>query len=293
MRAVLLGTAAGGGLPQWNCACANCEAVRDGSAPPRTQDCVAVSADGRAWYLLNASQDIHTQLASHSALRPGPGPRETPLQGVLLTDGELDHTLGLFSLKEAAGLRVWAPDAIAATVPAREIAARYHDWEWPRLEAKFELDGLSVTVLPVSDKRPKYAVESTLDGPWVVAYRIEDRATGGSLVYAPCVAQWPAGFDEFCAGAGCVVLDGSFFAPDEMTGATAGGIGSHAQLAMGHVPMAGEYGSLARIRRSRATRWLYTHVNNTNPVLNPASPEYAALLGAGAELPPDATELFL
>ncbi|MBB3664607.1 pyrroloquinoline quinone biosynthesis protein B [Prauserella sediminis] len=293
MRAVLLGTAAGGGVPQWNCACANCEAVRDGSAPARTQDCLAVSADGRAWYLLNASQDIRTQLTSCAAFRPGPGPRETPLRGVLLTDGELDHTLGLFQLKEAAGLRVWAPDAVAATVPAREIVARYHGWEWPRLEEKFELDQLVVTVLPVSDKRPKYAGESTLDGPWVVAYRIEDPATGGSLVYAPCVAQWPAGFDDFCAGASCVLLDGSFFAPDEMAGATAGGVGSGAQLAMGHLPMAGEHGSLARIRRSRGTRWLYTHLNNTNPVLNPASPEHAALVEAGAELPPDGTELIL
>ncbi|RBM23077.1 pyrroloquinoline quinone biosynthesis protein PqqB [Prauserella sp. PE36] len=293
MRVILLGTAAGGGVPQWNCACANCEAVRDGSAPARTQDCLAVSADGRAWYLLNASPDVRTQLTSCAALAPGPGPRETPLRGVLLTDGELDHTLGLFQLKEAAGLRVWAPGAVAATVPAREIAGRYHGWEWPRLRERFELDGLVVTVFPVSGKRPKYAGDSTLDGPWVVAYRIEDPATGGSLVYAPCVAQWPAGFDEFCAGASCVLLDGSFFAPDEMAGATAGGVGSGAQLAMGHLPMAGEHGSLARIRRSRGTRWLYTHVNNTNPVLNPASPEHAALLEAGAELPPDATELLL
>ncbi|MBK1785073.1 pyrroloquinoline quinone biosynthesis protein PqqB [Prauserella cavernicola] len=293
MRVIVLGTAAGGGVPQWNCACPTCEAVRAGAAPARSQDCLAISADGRNFHLLNASPDIRTQLTSCAALAPGPGARQTPLRGVLLTDGELDHTLGLFQLKEAAGLRVWAPDAVANTVPAREIAGRYHGWQWPELESEFEFDGLRVTVFPVSDKQPKYAAESTLPGPWVVAYRIEDPATGGSLVYAPCVAQWPAGFEDFCAGASCALLDGSFYAPDEMADATGGGVGSGAQLAMGHLPMAGEHGSLARIRRSPGTRWLYTHLNNTNPVLDPVSPEHAELVAAGAELPVDGMELVL
>lgn len=293
MRVVLLGTAAGGGVPQWNCACAHCRAVRAGGAVARMQDCLAVSADGGSWYLLNASPDIRTQLLSCSALAPGPGPRETPLRGVLLTDGELDHTVGLFQLKEAPGLSVWSPKAVARTLPAREVVRHYQTWEWRAVGSTVELDGLQVAVAPISAKRPKYSTVAEA-GPWVVAYRITDPVTGGSVVYAPCLADWPADFDEFCAGADCVFLDGSFYGGDEMSTATCGGVGSRAQRAMGHLPMAGAGGSLERIgRTSEHTRWVYTHLNNTNPVLDTRSSAYAALRAAGAEILDDGTELTL
>ncbi|WP_116051644.1 pyrroloquinoline quinone biosynthesis protein PqqB [Amycolatopsis palatopharyngis] len=292
MRAVLLGTAAGGGLPQWNCACPNCRAAREGAIATRTQDCLAISADGHDWYLLNASPDIRAQILACPTLAPGPGARETPIRGVLLTDGELDHTLGLLQLKEAPGLRVWAPESVLDALPAREIIGRYVDWEWHSLRTAPDLRGLRVSTLRISDKRPKYAAESPAEGPWVVAYRITDEATGNALVYAPCLAGWPQDFDEFCVGATHVLLDGSFYAANEMSIATHTAVGSGAQLAMGHLPMAGAGGSLERIRRGDSrTRWLYTHVNNTNPVLNPRSPEFAELRTAGAGLPWDGTEL--
>jgi pyrroloquinoline quinone biosynthesis protein B len=293
MRVVLLGTAAGGGVPQWNCACAHCRQVRAGTAAARTQDCLAVSATGTSWYLVNASPDIRTQIMSCPALTPGPGPRDTPLRGVLLTDGELDHTVGLFQLKEAPGLRVWSPEAVARTLPARETVRHYQAWDWPVAESAVDLDGLRVVVLPVSAKGPKYSTGSEA-GPSVVAYRITDPVTGGSLVYAPCLAGWPADFDEFCAGADWVLLDGSFYGGDEMSAATRGEVGSPAQQAMGHLPMAGAGGSLSRVHRAGGhTRWIYTHLNNTNPVLDTGSPEYAALRGAGAEILADGTELTL
>ncbi|HKN50935.1 MAG TPA: pyrroloquinoline quinone biosynthesis protein PqqB [Amycolatopsis sp.] len=286
MRVLLLGTAAGGGFPQWNCACQLCRS----DATPRTQDCVAVSADGVHWYLLNASPDIRAQILAAPALRAGPGPRDIPLRGVLLTDAELDHSLGLLMLREAGGLPVWAPDAVRHALsehfPARRIIDGYGRWDW--LPPPSELGGLRVRVLPVSDKRPKYARTSTEDGPWVVAYRIEDPATGGVLVYAPCLKSWPDGFDEFTAGASLVLLDGTFYAPDEMSGAT--GAGEGAQLAMGHLPITA---SLAKLAGRRGTRWAYTHLNNTNPVLDPASPEHASVLAGGAELPGDGTEFKL
>jgi len=287
MRVILLGTAAGGGFPQWNCACALCVSA----APPRTQDCVAVSADGQGWYLLNASPDIRAQILATPPLRAGPGPREIPLRGVLLTDAELDHSLGLLLLREAGGLPVWAPDAVLHALseqfPARSIIDGYGGWDWlPSSEVA--IDGLRVSALPVSDKRPKYARSSTEDGPWVVAYRIEDPRTGGVLVYAPCLKSWPDGFDEFTRDAGLVVLDGTFFAPDEMSGATAAEVGDGAQLAMGHLPITG---SLAKLRPG--PRWVYTHLNNTNPVIDPASPEHAAVLDGGASLPLDGSEFKL
>jgi pyrroloquinoline quinone biosynthesis protein B len=284
VKVLLLGTAAGGGFPQWNCACRLCTS----GLPARTQDCVAISADGAGWYLINASPDIRAQVLGAKALAPGPGPRDTPLRGALLTDAELDHTLGLTMLREGAGLRVWAPDAVLAALrfdfPLREIVARYGAWDWQPIGQ--HVDGLRITALPVSDKRPKYVV-SGVDGPWVVAYRIEDPATGGVLVYAPCLATWPAGFDDLIAGATAVILDGTFYSPDEMSGATPT-VASTAQRAMGHLPITT---SLTHLRPG--PRWIYTHLNNTNPVLDPTSPEYAAVRAGGAEVLPDGAELEL
>jgi pyrroloquinoline quinone biosynthesis protein B len=275
VKVILLGTAAGGGCPQWNCACRLCTA----RLPPRTQDCVAISADGAGWYLLNCSPDIRAQILSTPALRAGPGPREIPLRGVLLTDAELDHTLGLLMLREAGGLPVFAPDAVLdALSPLRAIIDGYGGWT-----SLVDLPGLRVDVLPVSDKKPKYA-SSGGEGPWVVAYRISDLLTGGVLVYAPCLRSWPDGFDSFVEGASLVLLDGTFYAPDEMAG-----VGGPDQLAMGHLPITA---SLARIA-GRSGRWAFTHVNNTNPVLDPASEEHAAVRSAGALLPADGTAFSL
>ncbi|GLY34773.1 coenzyme PQQ synthesis protein B [Amycolatopsis sp. NBRC 101858] len=272
---ILLGTAAGGGCPQWNCACRLCTA----GLPPRTQDCVAISADGAGWYLLNCSPDIRAQILATPPLRAGPGPREIPLRGVLLTDAELDHTLGLLMLRETRGLPVFAPDAVLdALSPLRAIVDGYGGWT-----SLVDLPGLRVDVLPVSDKKPKYAPPGG-EGPWVVAYRVTDLRTGGVLVYAPCLKSWPDEFDSFVEGASLVLLDGTFHAPDEMAG-----VGGPDQLAMGHLPITA---SLARIA-GRPGLWAFTHLNNTNPVLAPASPEHAAVLSAGALLPADGTEFSL
>jgi pyrroloquinoline quinone biosynthesis protein B len=284
MKAILLGTAAGGGYPQWNCACPMCA----GGYPARTQDCLAISATGRDWYLINASPDIRAQLLATSALRAGPGPRDTPLRGALLTDAELDHTLGLTMLREGSGLQIFAPAAVLTALqdgfPLRPLVARYGSWSW--LPVPSELDGMRVTTFPVSDKRPKYAVSSAdAADPWVVAYRID--CPTGTLVYAPCLATWPAGFDSFIADATAVILDGTFWSPDELSTTTA--LPAGAQPAMGHLPIVGPDGTLAR--RPPGPRWLYTHLNNTNPLLNPGSPEHTTLRAANAEAPPDGTLL--
>lgn len=293
MRVLLLGTAAGGGFPQWNCACRLCTTCRAGdpAVPARTQDCLAVSADGTEWYLVNASPDVRAQVLTTPALAAGPGPRDTPLKGALLTDAELDHTLGLVLLREGGGLSVFAPPAVLSALdthlPVRGTVARYGEWSW---QSEVDIPGLVVSRLAVSDKRPKYAVGSTSPGPWVVAYRLTDPATGGSVVYAPCLRDWPPGLDEFVSGATVALLDGTFHSPVEMTGT---GTSTSAQRAMGHIPIAGEDGSLRRIRDHSGTRWCYTHLNNTNPVLDSRSPEFAAVREAGVEVPPDGTELVL
>ncbi|MGI5441488.1 MBL fold metallo-hydrolase [Streptomyces shenzhenensis] len=131
MRVVLLGTAADGGFPRWNCACPLCAAARDGKLPPRTQECAALTGNGRDWWLLNASPDLRTQLTATPALWPGAGPRDTPLRGVLLTDAEAEHAGGLTMLRGTPGLKVYAaPPVHAVLTPLRAGLDRYASWEW-------------------------------------------------------------------------------------------------------------------------------------------------------------------
>ncbi|GAA3432161.1 pyrroloquinoline quinone biosynthesis protein PqqB [Kutzneria kofuensis] len=295
MKVVVLGTAAGGGFPQWNCACSLCAKARNGSLPSRAQDCVAVSGNGSDWWLLNASPDIRVQVVGCAALTPGPGRRDTPVRGVLLTSAELDHCLGVFSLREGGGQHLYAPaNALAALrshLGLRDVLDLYAGWSWSEAvpEKSFALaGGLIATPHAVGTKRPKYAPE--LPGPWVVAYRVHDPSTGGTLLYAPCLASWSAGFEALLDGVDCLLLDGTFSAPDEM-GVSTGH--SKGQSSMGHVPVFGGGGSLAQLRRFPVMRRIYTHLNNTNPLLDPASPESAEITAAGIEVVPDGTVITL
>lgn len=297
MRVRVLGTAAGGGYPQWNCACAECARARaDGVA--RGQDCLAVSGDGRRWHLVNASPDIRGQILATPELTPGPGRRDTPISGVLLSTAELDHTLGLLALREGSTLNVYAPVPVQAALteafPVRRVLAGYGSPRWQTIDPGTPLtldERLEVTAIRLSAKRPRYA--SAVAAPrdpngahgavdaWVVAYRFHDLVTGGVLVYAPCLAEWTERFDAALASADYALLDGTCFSDDEMNSRTGGGRGSRQ---MGHLPIAD---SLLRLSQRRGPRVLFTHLNNTNPVLNPDSAEYAAVLAAGADIAAD------
>jgi pyrroloquinoline quinone biosynthesis protein B len=293
LRAIVLGTAAGGGFPQWNCACALCSAAWDGRLPARKQDCVAVSGDSRAWWLLNASPDLGAQLLATPSLAPGPGTRDTPLRGVLLTDGEADHTFGLPVLRGGAPVEVFATPAVLASLPLRDVIDRYTPWCWrPALPSVgYELAGsLTVTVHPIGSKAPKYLNSPSAAGTWVCAYRIEDRLTGDSLLYAPCFGAWTPVLDELVAAVDCALLDGTFYTADEL-GLRAPG--APAQRSMGHLPISGPDGSLAALARHPHVRRIYTHLNNTNPLLDPLSAAAAELAAVGVELVPDGTELVL
>ncbi|MGI5242100.1 pyrroloquinoline quinone biosynthesis protein PqqB [Dactylosporangium sp. CA-139066] len=263
MRVRLLGTAAGGGLPQWNCACDGCARAR-AAGVNRTQDCVAVSGDGRAWFLLNASPDLRTQLAAAPELAPGPGRRDTPLRGVLLSTAELDHTLGLLTLREASALTLYGSscvlDALAGPFPVRPLLARYTTLHCAAVGGgEIDLDGgLRARALTVGSKRPRYA-EGLPGDDWVLAYRVHDPHTGGVLVYAPCLPAWSSAFEELTADAGCVVLDGTFLHDDELRRSTGGG---GTATSMGHLPIEV---SEPLLPRRPATRYMYTHLNNTNP----------------------------
>jgi pyrroloquinoline quinone biosynthesis protein B len=288
MKVRILGTAAGGGLPQWNCACPVCAAARDG-AGSRTQDCLAVSGDGQAWYLVNAAPDIRTQILSAPELTPGPGRRQTPLRGALLTSAELDHTLGLAALREATDFTVYATPSVLRALPVRGVIEPYGGIRWSPVESsKLDLPGgLGVEAIPLGRKRPRYAAGAPDAGDWVVGYRVTDQRTGGVLVYAPCFGAWSPALDGALRGAGCALLDGSFYTDDEMVEQTGGGATARA---MGHLPIGD---SLAYRPRHPSTRWLYTHLNNTNPALLESSPQRKALREADADVAADGMVLDL
>ncbi|WP_338760577.1 pyrroloquinoline quinone biosynthesis protein PqqB [Nocardia vulneris] len=279
MRVILLGTAAGGGFPQWNCACPLCQRAWAGELAPRRQECVAVSGNGRDWWLLNASPDIRAQLLATPMLRPGSGPRDTPVRGVLLTDAEVDHTLGLAVLR-GVGLTLYSTApvryALESDLRLRGLLDRYRPWSWQDSGRPdgFELTGgLRITACPVSSKAPKYAAAPATAPDWVTALRIEDQATGGVLVYAPCLADWPDHLDELLASANCALIDGTFFSANELGAAVRSHEQGAGQSLMGHLPVTGEGGTLTALSRYPELRRIYTHLNNTNPLLDPASPE--------------------
>jgi pyrroloquinoline quinone biosynthesis protein B len=285
LRVRFLGTAAGGGLPQWNCACTGCAGARQ-TLVGRTQDCLAITGDGSAWYLVNASPDLRTQIITAPELAPGPGMRDTPLRGVLFTSAELDHTLGVLTLREAASVDLYATGPVRAALegpfPAGPILSRYTTVEWHEVVPVRSLNlagGLTARAVTLGAKRPRYA-DGLPGDDWVVAYRFRDPVTGGVLVYAPCLAQWGEAFDRAIEHADVVVLDGTFLHDDEMTRET----GTPGRLAssMGHLPIEDTLGRLPA-----GTLALYTHLNNTNPAARPGAPELAWLAEAGADVAGD------
>lgn len=286
MKIRILGTAAGGGSPQWNCGCPECEAAR-AAGRSRTQDGVAVSGDGRAWYLVNASPDLRAQLLATPGLRPPAGTRDTPVRGVLFTSAELDHTLGLLGLREAAELDVyataWVHEALTAAFPLHAVLAGYtrvrrHDVRDGEPVAL--AGGLRATAAVLSAKKPRYAGELA-PGESVCAYRFD--AGGRSFVYAPGLAAWSPEFERAIDGADVVAVDGTFFTEDEMGPA-------RPASGMGHLAVREQLPLIAARPR---TRFLFTHLNNTNPLLRPDAPEQAEVAAAGAAVAADGQELEL
>jgi len=288
----VLGAAAGGGFPQWNCNCPQCRAVRDGSRPcrPRTQSSVAVSADYRRWFLLNASPDLRAQIESFPALHPH-GLRDSPLQAVLLTDAELDHTLGLLLLREAGRLEVHATAAVHETLctgtSLLQTLGAYAHIEWQPVATGREValaDGLSYRAFPVpTTKRARFGT-----GEGVVGYRITNGHTGRALVYLPNAQQVTASVRAHLEGCTCVLFDGTCWQDDELIRL---GIAGKTSREMGHLPIAGAEGSLEQLAPLPIERKIYIHINNTNPILLEDASERRIVEEHGLEVAADGLEL--
>jgi len=295
VQIILLGTGAGGGVPQWNCGCANCRAAR-ARGRGRTQSSAAVSADGARWVLLNTSPDLRTQLAAHAPFWPLAA-RESRVGAVVLTDGEIDHTLGLLLLREGTSrMPVYTSNSVAellaGPLPITRVLESYSGIELRPLatgrattlaDGSGQSLGLSCTAVALARRPPRYASTRSAED-FEVGLRIQDPATGGSFAYVPAAGAVDDDVYALAAGADLLCFDGTFWSDDELHGA---GVAAPGAREMGHVPLGGAGGSLERLGRVGAKRTVLVHINNTNPILDPSSPERAQVSAAGVEVGED------
>lgn len=300
----LLGTAAGGGLPQWNCGCPNCQESRAPKSriTPRTQASAALSADGERWFLLNVSPDVRSQIAAFPALHPR-SLRDTPIDGAVLSNGDIDACLGLFVLREDSSLHLHATEAVERGLRdhnalTRTLERRPDQLTWKRLrlgEAQpltgaSGPSGLTVEAIAVPGTVPlhlKHLMDPSPSDNVALVFRDPH---GRSLVYAPTVGAHASGLERAARDADVLVFDGTFYRDDELT---ALGLTTRSARDMAHWPLSGPEGSLGFLATLPCSRKILTHVNNTNPVLRADSPERAALTRAGVEIGHDGLEVIL
>jgi len=296
MRVHLLGTAAGGAFPQWDCNCRNCGWARTvpGRVAARTQSCIAVGSDLSRWFLVNASPDIRIQLESFPPLwPPSRSVRGTAIAGVLLTSADLDHTLGLFNLRESGPLVVHASAAVRRSlvqgINIDAVLSSYHGIEWreppetlaPLRYSDGSASGIRYSAFSVAGKPPRYQSAAIPSTGHVVGYRFVDDANGGRLVVIPDLAAFDDSVASLANDSDVLLLDGTFFDEDEMRRA---GAGTATATEMGHLPVGGSQGSLARIAPIIHVERVYVHINNTNPMLLEDSPERAEVEAAGVKI---------
>ena len=295
MRVRVLGSAAGGGFPQWNCHCGICDAAREGvRAVPRTQSSLAICGDEGPWFLVNASPDLRQQLEALDAQQVG-GVRSAPIAGVLLTDAEIDHTAGLLLMRESATpLRVFGDAGVERALidgyPVLAMLARYCGAEWRTLEPgrRQPLDGSSLAVEPfrVGGDAPRYLGSDVgLEASGLVFSDV-----GGTVTYVPGLARLDDGVIARLAASDLVLVDGTFWHDDDLARM---GISNRTARAMGHTPLAGPDGSLAVLAGLKRPRKVLVHINNTNPILLEDSPEREQVVRAGVEVAYDGLEVEL
>jgi pyrroloquinoline quinone biosynthesis protein B len=302
----VLGSAAGGGFPQWNCNCRNCAGLRNGSlrARARTQSSIAVTGrDLTQWALVNASPDILAQLKANPVLQPARAPRDTAIAAVVLVDAQIDHSAGLYMLRESSRpLQVWCTDNAHRDLthgnPILRVLSHYCGVEHRELKCdgtRFAIDGIEGVhwrALAVASKPAPFSPHREAPVPGDnVALVIGDAASGTHAVYAPGLGAMEAPVWDAMQSAACVLVDGTFWSDDEMI---AMGLSTKRARDLGHLPQSGPGGMLEWLAKlPAATRRILIHVNNTNPILDENSPERAELGRRGVEVAWDGMELQL
>ncbi|HVN45857.1 MAG TPA: pyrroloquinoline quinone biosynthesis protein PqqB [Steroidobacteraceae bacterium] len=306
MKVRVLGSAAGGGFPQWNCNCRNCAGVRRNAlrATPRTQSSIAVSAeDGGSWALVNVSPDILVQLRGSPMLQGTAVPRGSAIAAVVLVDGQIDHTAGLLLLRESqTPLAVWCTDPVFADLsegyPLFKVLSHYCGVEPHtvvpdgRTFAIPGIAGVSWRAIAVPGKPAPYSPHraAPVRGD-NIALIMEAAASSGSVVYAPGIGAMPQDLWQAMQGAACVLIDGTFWSDEEMAVV---GLSQKRARDLGHLPQSGPGGMLEWLERlPGGTRRILIHVNNTNPILDEDSAERAELDRRGIEVAWDGLEIEL
>ena len=305
MRIRVLGSAAGGGFPQWNCNCRNCAGVRAGTlrTRARTQSSIAVSGGDAAWVLINASPDILAQLRAHPDFQPGRSPRDTAICAIVLVDGQVDHTTGLYMLRESTcAWQLWCTDAVYADLtlgnPILDVLSHYCRIERRRMALEgtdFNVEGIAGVrwrAVPVAGKPAPYSPnrESPVAGD-NVALSITDERSGNALFYAPGLGEIDETTWLAMQSAACVLVDGTFWKDDEMLRL---GLSRKRARDIGHLAQSGPGGMLEWLGRlPDQTRKILIHVNNTNPILDEDSPERGELGRRGIEVAWDGMEIEL
>lgn len=302
MHIHVLGSAAGGGFPQWNCNCRNCVGLRQGTlkARARTQSSITVSADGMNWVLFNASPDIRAQLAAFPPLQPGRSVRDTGIQAVILMDSQIDHVTGLLTLREGQALEIYCTQMVRqdliSGLPLFTVLSHYcgvHHHPIPSDGTSFSIptaEGLRFTAVPLSSKAPPYSPHRHDPHPGDnIGIQVEDLNTGGKLFYAPGLGEIEPHLEPILEQAGCLLIDGTFWRVDEMVHA---GVGNKLAQEMGHLPQSGP-GGMIEVLRPLTGRKVLIHINNTNPILDEASTEHAILNGECIEVAYDGMDIYL
>ena len=285
MRVRVLGSAAGGGFPQWNCNCPNCDGVRNGSivADARTQSSIAVSSDNVNWLLFNASPDILTQFQRFPELQPGRAIRDTAVKAIVLMDAQIDHTTGLLMLREGkTPLNIYCTDMVYEDLtqgnPIFNVLGHFCGVSWHLVPtaagSHFTVDGIdhiNITAIPLTSKAPPYSPHrhDPHEGD-NIGILLTDTRSGKTLFYAPGLAAIEPHVLAVMQQADCLMVDGTCWSNDEMREL---GISEKYSLDMGHLPQSGEGGMIEVLRPLQATRKILIHINNTNPILREDSSE--------------------
>jgi len=309
MRIKILGSAAGGAFPQWNCGCSNCSRVRRGAlrGKRRSQAQVAVSNSGKSWYLLNASPDLRSQIETSPELHPqATAIRETPISGIVLSSGDVDAVLGLLLLREFQPLNVYATASIRRILQDNSIfnvlqrTPEQVLWNDIRAGTNFELiatdgvtSGIVCEAISLRGSYPGYVSRDAmtqLAGDEAILGLTLTGESGKRLLYIPSLPQLDAALVSAMEQSDLLLIDGTFWADDELTRTR--GEGPSARE-IGHLPIGGDGGTLQTLACLKRPRKIYIHVNNTNPVLDEDSSEYRQVREAGWEVAEDGWEFQL
>lgn len=302
MKVKVLGSAAGGGFPQWNCNCENCAGARAGliNARPRTQSSIAISSNGIDWLLVNASPDIRQQILAFPALQPARAKRDTGIRAVLLIDSQIDHCTGLLMLREnAQPLQIYCTRMVhqdlTSGFPVLRMLEHYCDVNWHEIPidgTAFDIAGigdLAFSGIALSSKAPPYSPHREDPHPGDnIGLHVLDRQNGHSLFYAPGLACIEPHLIPVMQEADVLLVDGTCWTNDEMMRR---GVGTREALAMGHLPQSGPGGMIESLEPFARQRKVLIHINNTNPMLVENSLQRAELTAAGIEVSHDGMEI--